>query len=96
MTRALDRANIQVGDASLGSNHNHIINGALEMQFLMQNYKMEDMNIIVAQYENRSTIKATINGIEMHVPIAKGNRHYDEILRQVEAGTLVIAPADEE
>ena len=39
-------------------------------------------------------IKATIDGIEMSVPLDPANRHYAEILRQVEAGTLTIADAD--
>ena len=59
----------------------------------------EQINITQAQYvideltnENVS-IKATIDGVEMSVPLAEGNRHYDEIMRQVEAGTLVIQEA---
>ena len=53
------------------------------------------MNITSAQYtanlENINIgIKATIDGVEVFVPIAAGNRHYDEIMRQVEAGTLTI------
>lgn len=57
------------------------------------------MNITSAEYtyeENgtRNGIKATIDGVEMFVPIAPGNRHYKEIMRQVEAGDLVIAEAD--
>ena len=32
--------------------------------------------------------------VVVFVPIAEGNRHYDEIMRQVEAGTLTIAEAD--
>ena len=39
-------------------------------------------------------IKATIDGQEMSVPIAEGNRHYDEIMRQVNAGTLTIQEAE--
>ena len=31
---------------------------------------------------------------EIHVPLAEGNRHYDEIMRQVNAGTLTIEEAD--
>ena len=60
---------------------------------------MEEMNITAAQYilgrdgEN-SMVKATIDGQELFVPIAKGNRHYDEIKRQVDAGTLTIEAAD--
>lgn len=57
------------------------------------------MNITNAQYAedregNNSTIKASIDGVEMSVPIAEGNRHYDEIMRQVAAGELTIADAE--
>ena len=59
---------------------------------------MESMNITSAQYnafngENVS-INATIDGITMSVPLDPANRHYAEIMRQVEAGTLTIAEAD--
>ena len=60
---------------------------------------MEEMNITAAQYilgrdgEN-SMIKATIDGQELFVPITEGNRHYDEIKRQVDSGTLTIEAAD--
>ncbi len=43
--------------------------------------------------ENKK-IRATIDGVEMSVPLAVGNKHYDEIMRQVDAGTLTIADAD--
>lgn len=40
-------------------------------------------------------IIAVIDGQEMFVPIAGGNRHYREIMDQVEAGTLVLGePVD--
>lgn len=58
------------------------------------------MNITSAQYQNDlstnkpSGIKAIIDGVEMFVPIASGNRHYQEIMQQVEAGDLVIAEAE--
>lgn len=39
-------------------------------------------------------IDATINGVMMSVPISTGNRYYNEIMRQVDAGTLTIAEAD--
>ena len=60
---------------------------------------MEQMNITSAQYAvdmsgNTSTINATIDGVTMSVPLDTANRHYAEILRQVEAGTLVIQEAD--
>ena len=59
---------------------------------------MNEMTITSAQYvaENgiNQTIQATIDGVEMWVPIEAGNRHYAEILRQVDAGELTIADAD--
>ena len=60
---------------------------------------MYDMNITAAQYTtdfegNNTGIKATIDGTEMTVPLDPANRHYAEIMRQVEAGTLTIAEAD--
>jgi hypothetical protein len=39
-------------------------------------------------------IKATINGVEYDIPIAEGNKEYDEIMRQVESGDLTIADAE--
>jgi len=59
----------------------------------------ECMNITSAQYDTfinsiNSSIKATIDGQELSVPLDPDNRHYAEILRQVEAGTLTIAAAD--
>jgi len=43
---------------------------------------------------NPSGMKATIDGQELFVPISVGNRHYDEIMKQVEAGELTIEEAD--
>jgi len=43
--------------------------------------------------ENES-ITATIDGQEWSLPLAEGNRHYDEIMRQVAEGTLTIEAAD--
>ena len=42
---------------------------------------------------NNKCINATIDGVTMSVPLDPANRHYAEILRQVEAGTLTIAEA---
>ena len=56
------------------------------------------MNITNAQYCKRHeivcSIKATIDGISCSVPIAPDNRHYIEILKQVDEGTITIAEAD--
>ena len=59
---------------------------------------MENMNITSAQYftfnESNAGIKVTIDGVGMSVPLDPANRHYAEIMRQVEAGELTIADAD--
>ena len=57
------------------------------------------MTITEAQYMtdfdgNNSSIMAIIDGVQSFVPISEDNRHYKEIMRQVEAGTLTIADAD--
>ena len=60
---------------------------------------MNEMNITAAQYltnvdGDNDTIRATIDGTEMNIPVSPGNRHYDEIMKQVAAGDLTIADAD--
>ena len=40
------------------------------------------------------SVNATIDGETVSVPMDTNNRHYAEILRQVEAKTLTIADAD--
>ncbi len=56
------------------------------------------MDITSAQYIAiegvNDNIKATIDGVEMFVPLDPANRHYAEIMRQLEAGDLTIADAD--
>jgi hypothetical protein len=57
------------------------------------------MNISNAKYTNadgegNDGIEAIIDGSKLYVPLDPANRHYAEILRQVEAGTLTIADAD--
>ena len=39
-------------------------------------------------------VKATIDGVEMFVPLDTANRHYAEILKQVADGDITIAEAD--
>ena len=59
---------------------------------------MNEMNITNAQYiaeeGTNVCINATIDGVSMSVPLDPSNRHYKEILRQVEEGTLTIADAE--
>lgn len=57
------------------------------------------MNITSAQYRtdfdgNNVCVCATIDGVEMFVPLDISNSEYAEIQRQVEAGELTIADAD--
>jgi len=57
---------------------------------------MGEMNITSAQYMadlmtgEIACINAVIDGVTMSVPLDPANRHYAEIMRQVEAGELVI------
>lgn len=60
---------------------------------------MDSTTITNAQYYNypdgtQAGVNATIDGTEMSVPLDPANRHYAEILRQVDAGTLTIQEAD--
>ena len=62
---------------------------------------MNEMNITSAQYitdpisGNNCVIEVVIDGSTIQVPVnALGNRHYDEIMRQVAEGTLTIADAE--
>jgi len=58
---------------------------------------MKEINITSAQYRNDdsgtpSSIQAQIDGKQMSVPFDLGNRHYAEIMRQVDADELVVEP----
>jgi len=60
---------------------------------------INEMNIESVVYSvdmegNNIGINATIDGIQMSVPLDPANRHYAEIMRQVEAGELVIQEAE--
>ena len=62
-------------------------------------YEGQELNITSAKYFNgiigeKESIKATIDGQGMYVPLDENNTHYKEILRQVDAGTLTIEPAE--
>ena len=57
------------------------------------------MNIESAKYAvdmsgTNSSITTVIDGITMSVPLDPANRHYAEIMRQVEAGELTIQDAE--
>ena len=61
---------------------------------------MDTTKITSARYNlgsisgENGSIQATIDGQEWSVPLDPANRHYAEILKQVEAGTLTIEEAD--
>ena len=60
----------------------------------------DELDITSAQYvidtlsNQNSSVKIVVNNETMFVPLDPANRHYAEILRQVEAGTLTIEDAD--
>ena len=61
---------------------------------------MDTMNITSAQYirnvDNTANvaIAVVIDGVSIEVPLDPANRHYAEIMRQVDAGELTIAEPD--
>ena len=54
----------------------------------------DEGNFISSDEENIIAIES--DGSKLFIPVDMENRHYAEIMRQVEAGELTIAPADEE
>jgi hypothetical protein len=60
---------------------------------------MDEMTITNAQYiagfGQNTDITAVIDGVTTVVPLDPANRHYAEIMRQVEAGELTIQDADD-
>jgi len=59
---------------------------------------MNEINITSAQYiaadGNNVSVLIVVDGETLSVPLQEGNRHYDEIMRQVNEGTLTIADAE--
>jgi len=60
---------------------------------------MNEMNITSAKYiapitGEPNTILAVIDGNNTSVPMNPANRHYAEIMRQIDAGELTISDAD--
>jgi hypothetical protein len=56
---------------------------------------MDEINITSAKYMvDNSAIQATIDGVEVCVPISEGNRHFIAIQKAVENGQLTIADAE--
>ena len=61
-------------------------------QYMRSSISDENANIkaVTKQVNEEGNLVDT----EIIVPLAVGNRHYDEIMRQVDAGTLTIEAAD--
>ena len=62
---------------------------------------MDEINFSSAKYVNnlsgeKNCISATVVGSDktLLIPLIKGNRHFDNIMAQVDAGTLTIEEAD--
>ena len=67
----------------------------------MRSFNMNNsLNISSAKYSvdpitgETASVVIVVDGETLAVPLDPANRHYAEILRQVEAGTLTIADAD--
>ena len=71
--------------------------GDVYLQFELPNgytYTIADQGDDLSDSDVNSSIRATIDGQELFVPLDPANRHYAEIMRQVEAGTLTVAAAE--
>jgi len=59
---------------------------------------MNEMNIesakYISEFDMNVAIETVVDGVTLNVPLDPNNRHYAEIMRQVEAGTLTIADAE--
>ena len=55
---------------------------------------IENAKYILDVMGNNCAVECVVDGVGMSVPLDTANRHYAEILRQVESGDLTIADAD--
>ena len=56
---------------------------------------IKDAQYMIGPLDNSVVmIKATVDGKETFIPKVDGNRHYQEIQKQVKAGTLTIKDAE--
>jgi hypothetical protein len=60
----------------------------------MENFTITDAQYILDMEDNNCSVECIFDGKFLCVPLDPANRHYAEILRQVEAGDLTIAAAD--
>ena len=63
---------------------------------MIETFTFTDVKYVRGQYDSQAGISFTCNGQEqMSVGNnSVGNKHYDELMRQVDAGTLTIADAE--
>ena len=62
------------------------------VQYMKSSISNENANMKAVTKEVNQ--EGNIVDTEIIVPLVAGNRHYDEIMRQVDAGTLTIKAAD--
>ena len=61
----------------------------------LNNYEIKDAQYVKDQYTSQNFIvNATIDGAARAVPMDTNNRHYAEIVKRVNEGTLTIKDAD--
>ena len=56
--------------------------------------KIENAKYVEDDNGNNMNILATVDGVDLCIPMDPNNRHYAESLKQVADGTLTIADAD--
>ena len=56
--------------------------------------KIENAKYVEDDNGNNMNVLATVDGVDLCIPIAEDNRHYAEILEQVADGTITIKDAD--
>jgi hypothetical protein len=62
---------------------------------MIETFVFSNVKYARGQYDSQESITFTIDGNNMSVANGSvGNRHYDDLMRQVNAGTLTIADAD--
>jgi len=59
-----------------------------------ENITITNANYVTGIDGENVSVSCNFDGVFLNVPISKGNRHYDEIMRQVDAGELTIADAE--
>ena len=57
--------------------------------------EIKSAQYIEAEKDRKTVVKCTIDGVECFVPMDLDNKHYAEIVKQVEEKKLTINDADE-